>query len=391
MKIYQIAFYLFSLIILFSCNDDEMTDPGPVDPEPVTQLAIADFFPNLNANDPVDVQHAYDGTDRLYVVTQGGIITEFFTDPQLNPSVFLNITDRVNLEGEMGLLGLAFHPDYENNGYFYVYYCPDSNGSRISRFSFNPATNSGDPLSELILMDIPQEQTNHNGGQLLFGNDGYLYISSGDGGNRQNGQTLNNLKGAILRIDVDNTSPGLNYGIPADNPFVNDANARDEVYAFGLRNPWRMSIDRSTGELWVGDVGSGRFEEINRVILGGNYGWDDIEGSTFCYDDPCDNPDFLPPFYEYAHNGTSNAITGGYVYRGSLHPELFGKYIYADFVKGEIYALDPVTGDNQLLFDTDLLIAAFGVDRYNELYFTALGQENRVYKFIREEVPESDG
>ncbi|MBT8267793.1 MAG: PQQ-dependent sugar dehydrogenase [Bacteroidia bacterium] len=390
MKIRFFTPYLFSIILLlFSCNDDDISEPVPIEPE--TQLAYSDYFANLNANDPVDIQHAYDGTDKMYVVTQGGIITEFFTDPSLDSSVFLNITDRVNLQGEMGLLGLAFHPDYESNGYFYVYYCPNSNESQVSRFTFNPSTNSGDPASELVLMTIPQEQTNHNGGQLLFGNDGYLYISSGDGGNRQNGQTLNNLKGAILRIDVDNTSPGLNYAIPADNPFINDSSAMDEIYAFGLRNPWRMSFDRPTGELWVGDVGSGRFEEINRIQSGGNYGWDDIEGSTFCYDDPCDNPDFLPPFYEYAHNGTSNAITGGYVYRGSLHPELFGKYIYADFVKGEIYALDPLTGENQLLFDTGLLIPAFGIDQYNELYFTALGDENRVYKFVREEIPVPGG
>ncbi|NNL79329.1 MAG: glucose sorbosone dehydrogenase [Flavobacteriaceae bacterium] len=390
MKIRFFTPYLFSIILLlFSCNDDDISEPVPIEPE--TQLAYSDYFANLNANDPVDIQHAYDGTDKMYVVTQGGIITEFFTDPSLDSSVFLNITDRVNLQGEMGLLGLAFHPDYESNGYFYVYYCPNSNESRISRFSYNPSANSGDPASELVLMTIPQEQTNHNGGQLLFGNDGYLYISSGDGGNRQNGQTLNNLKGAILRIDVDNSSPGLNYAIPADNPFINDSSAMDEIYAFGLRNPWRMSFDRPTGELWVGDVGSGRFEEINRIQSGGNYGWDDIEGSTFCYDDPCDNPDFLPPFYEYAHNGTSNAITGGYVYRGSLHPELFGKYIYADFVKGEIYALDPLTGENQLLFDTGLLIPAFGIDQYNELYFTALGDENRVYKFVREEIPVPGG
>ncbi|MBT8259482.1 MAG: PQQ-dependent sugar dehydrogenase, partial [Bacteroidia bacterium] len=310
MKIRFFTPYLFSIILLlFSCNDDDISEPVPIEPE--TQLAYSDYFANLNANDPVDIQHAYDGTDKMYVVTQGGIITEFFTDPSLDSSVFLNITDRVNLQGEMGLLGLAFHPDYESNGYFYVYYCPNSNESRISRFSYNPSANSGDPASELVLMTIPQEQTNHNGGQLLFGNDGYLYISSGDGGNRQNGQTLNNLKGAILRIDVDNSSPGLNYAIPADNPFINDSSAMDEIYAFGLRNPWRMSFDRPTAELWVGDVGSGRFEEINRIQSGGNYGWDDIEGSTFCYDDPCDNPDFLPPFYEYAHNGTSNAITGG--------------------------------------------------------------------------------
>ncbi|MBT8252502.1 MAG: PQQ-dependent sugar dehydrogenase [Bacteroidia bacterium] len=380
--------FLLMTILVLSCSETGQVDTGPVDPDPETQLAIVDFFPNLTVNDPVDIQHANDGTDGLYVVDQNGIITKLSTDPNLIPTTFLNLTDRVFKQGEMGLLGLTFHPDYESNGQFYVYYNPNDVTSRISRFTKEIVMDVGNPDSELILLSFPQEQTNHNGGQLTFGSDGYLYISSGDGGLRANGQDLSTVKGAILRIDVDNPANGLNYGIPVDNPFINDANARDEIYAYGLRNPWRMSFDRTTGDLWAGDVGSGRWEEINRIQIGGNYGWADIEGTDFCYNDPCDNPEFLPPFYEYPHIDNLNfAITGGYVYRGSLNPDLIGKYIYADYAQGDIWALDLSTGDNQLLFNTDLFIPAFGIDRNNELYFTTLGQTNRIFKFIQEEIP----
>ncbi len=387
MRHYSARYLFLTFLLVFSCSDNDPVNNGPEDPGPDTQLALSDYFPNLTVNEPLDIQHAHDGTDKLYALDQNGIIVEFDMNPDIDSSIFLDITGRVFKDGEMGLLGLAFHPDYETNGYFYLYYCPNQNTSRISRFSFNSSTNMADPDSELELISIPQEQTNHNGGQLLFGNDGYLYISSGDGGNRQNGQDLSNLKGAILRIDVNLPASGLNYGIPADNPFIDDDQARDEIYAYGLRNPWRMSMDRTTGDLWLGDVGSGYFEEVNKVENGGNYGWADLEGSSRCFIQPCDNPDFIPPFYEYEHiDNLTQAITGGYVYRGNDHPELFGKYIYADYAQGQIWALDITTASNELLFDTDFFISSFGVDRENELYFTARGQK-KIIKFVRQEIP----
>lgn len=332
-------------------------------------LILKNPFPNLSFTRPIDIQNAGDGTDRLFVVEKRGVIQVFNNEETAEGNLFLSISGNVNDQGEQGLLGLAFHPNFATNGYFYVYYNPTSNMSRIARFKVSDTDmNVADPNSEFVLLEFFQDATNHNGGQLTFGPDGYLYISSGDGGPSVNAQDLNTLTGNILRIDVDNPDVGLNYGIPSDNPFVNDANARNEIYAYGLRNPWRMSFDRETGLLWAGDVGAGSREEIDIIEKGANYGWDLYEG-TICRTNPCDPTGLTSPIFEYDRDTNGGSVTGGNVYRGNQLSVLAGKYIYGDFVQGKIWALDASTLSNELLFDIGgFTVSAFGVDEQNELY-----------------------
>ncbi len=246
------------------------------------QLEIEMAFAELRFTRPVDLQHAGDGSDRLFVVEQAGVIQVFANDPSVaSASVFLDIEDRVDdRDNEEGLLGLAFHPDFANNGFFYVDYTA-SNPSRtvIARYQVDPNDpNRADRDSEVIVLETGQPAGNHNGGQIAFGPDGFLYIALGDGGGGGdtfgNGQNPSTLLGSILRIDVDNPSNDRNYGIPADNPFVgNTQGFQEEIYAYGLRNPWRFSFDPETGRLWTGDVGQRSFDEIVIVENGGNYGW----------------------------------------------------------------------------------------------------------------------
>jgi len=378
MKKYTV-FLLLGLLILSSCKSDE------VDIVEITELIFINPFPNLTFVNPVDFQTPNDGSNRLFVVEKRGSIMVFENTELPQSTVFLDIINNVySIAGEQGLLGLAFHPNYETNGYFYINYNPNPSTTRISRFQVsNTDPDLADPDSELILLSFSQPLLNHNGGQLAFGPDGYLYISSGDGGPSINGQDLSNLLGNILRIDVDNPDAGLNYGIPGDNPFVNDMNARDEIFAYGLRNPWRMSFDTVTNNLWAGDVGSAFFEEIDIIEMGANYGWDDYEG-TLCRFPPCDNQNAIAPVFEYPHGPSTTAITGGYVYRGSINQDLFGKYIYGDFGMGQIWALDIDTVENELLFDTDMLISSFGTDNNNELYFLDFSGGS-IFKFERQE------
>ena len=353
------------------------------------QLQVA--FNNLIFSRPVVLQHAGDGTDRIFVVEQAGVIKVF--DNNMNVAgaqTFLDITARVNDSGnEEGLLGLAFHPDYKNNGYFYVNYTASSpRRTVIARYRVNASNaNQADPNSELILLTFNQPFENHNGGQLAFGAEGYLYIATGDGGSggdpQGNGQNLQTLLGKILRIDVNTTSTGRNYGIPSTNPFAgNTAGNREEIYAYGLRNPWRMSFDPVTKWLWAGDVGQGRREEIDIIENGKNYGWNRMEGSL-CYPSgsPCDLPGLTKPIAEYDRTRGAS-ITGGYVYRGTKVPELIGAYVYGDYVSGRIWALryDGVNpAVNTELLDTSLFIASFGVDKNLELYICAF--DGRIYRF----------
>lgn len=360
----------------------------------IAQLQLEVAFTTLSFTRPVDLQHAGDGTNRIFVVEQAGVIKVFEnTKSTASAKTFLNITDRVNDSGnEEGLLGLAFHPDYESNGYFYVDYTA-SNPRRtvISRFSVS-TTNPDSALksSEFIVIEIPinlPNNDNHNGGKIAFGSDGFLYIGPGDGGSggdpMGNGQNLQSLLGKILRIDVDNPSGANNYGIPADNPFVGNTSAREEIYAYGFRNPWRFSFDPVTNQLWVGDVGQGRREEVDIVEKGMNYGWNRMEGNL-CYPsgaDPCNIPGLVKPIWDYPRN-EGQSITGGHVYRGANVPELAGAYVYADFVTGRIWSLryDGVNPtQNSLIRDTSLGIAAFGVDQNNELYICAF--DGKIYRF----------
>lgn len=354
-----------------------------------SQLQLQNAFPNLSFTRPVDLQHAGDGTDRIFVVEQPGVIRVFENNTNVAAAqIFLNISSRVNDSGnEEGLLGLAFHPDYENNGYFYVNYTAfPPRRTVIARYQVSAANpNKADSLSELILLTFDQPFENHNGGQLAFGPDEYLYIATGDGGSggdpQNNGQSLQTLLGKILRIDVDNPTGGRNYGIPADNPFVSPGN-REEIYAYGLRNPWRMSFDPVTQWLWAGDVGQGRREEIDIIEKGKNYGWNRMEGNL-CYPsgDPCDLPGLTKPIVDYGRS-LGASVTGGYVYRGNSVPELVGAYVYGDFVSGRIWALryDGVNPpDNAQLMDTNINIASFGVDKDYELYICAF--DSRIYRF----------
>ncbi|MEM9362302.1 MAG: PQQ-dependent sugar dehydrogenase [Bacteroidota bacterium] len=379
MKKIALVFTVISLSF-FSCSDDGEVNMTSDDVDVgQTSFTLQNAFPNLSFSRPVDFQSPNDSSNRIFVVEQGGTIRVFDNDENIaNSEVFLDISSLINTNAdEQGLLGLAFHPDFESNGYFYVNYTPSTTLSLTSRFqvsSSNPQV--ADPNSELVLLEIPQPFTNHNGGQLAFGPDGYLYIASGDGGSGgdpgNNAQNRSNLLGNILRIDVNGTMNGLNYAIPDSNPFVGESNIREEIFAYGFRNPWRMSFDSQTGNLWSGDVGQDEREEVNLVTIGGNYGWRLFEGN-FCFSGDCSNAGLVAPFFEYEHNGNDQSITGGHVYRGSLTPSLVGNYIYADFIDGRIWALNVSSSDPEdtLLINSNVNISSFGLDAENELYICA--------------------
>jgi glucose/arabinose dehydrogenase len=350
-------------------------------------------FPNLSFVAPLDIQNAGDGSDRLFVVEQGGRINVFANvDTILTAKTFLDITSRVEFGGERGLLGLAFHPAYQSNGYFFVYYSPNSDDvTRLSRFQVTGDPDAADAGSEVILLDIAQEFSNHNGGQIAFGPDGYLYIGVGDEGSsgdpNDNAQDLTTLHGSILRIDVDSQGLG-NYGIPPTNPFaINTKNYRPEIYAYGLRNPWRFSFDEDTGRLWVGDVGQNAWEEIDIVDIGGNYGWDcreaahpfDARRSAVC--DTVKG--LIDPVWEYGQTSVDRSVTGGHVYRGSSVPVLAGVYVYADYQSGRVWGLNydgATVTSNVELFDMSFTISSFGVDEAGELYLCGYNV-GKIYKF----------
>jgi glucose/arabinose dehydrogenase len=285
-----------------------------------------------------------------------------------------------NFIGEMGLIGMAFHPDFQNNGYFYIAYNTvkpvQTIISRFKVFASNP--DSADESSELVLFNIPAYTQVHKGGRLVFGSDGYLYIAVGDGGGQgdpmNHGQDRTQLYGKILRIDVNKTSGGLNYSIPSTNPFYNNTSGyRQEIFAYGFRNPWKFSQDPVTNKIWAGDVGNNIAEEIDIVESGVNYGWKIMEGfECFSPSTGCDTTGLRKPVLQYLHSGTDgSSITGGYVYRGTQLPNLYGKYIFGDFISGKIWSLNydginPAT--KSLLADADFSVSTFGIDRNNELY-----------------------
>jgi len=378
MKIFKVLTALVFVGIISCDSNDTFTEP--IDEEGKT-IALIEPFPSLSFNQPLDLQVPDDDTDRLFVVEKRGRIVVFENDSATTTTAnFLNLSN-ISTTSEQGLLGLAFHPNYSSNGYFYVHYTPTARLSFISRFTVSTDANVADAGSEEVLLEIPQPQTNHNGGQISFGPDGFLYIAVGDGGGGgdpdNNSQNRNNLLGNILRIDVDNRENGLNYTIPSSNPFLNEAQVRPEIYAYGLRNPWRMSFDAQNGSLWTGDVGQGEREEINVITSGGNYGWKIFEG-TSCFSGNCEVPGLTAPIFEYGHDNGDRSITGGFVYRGSAIPSLSGKYIYGDFVSGRIWALDTADNTNELVFESRLSIASFGTDNDNELYVCAF--DGTIYK-----------
>ena len=350
-------------------------------------------FPQLTFSQPVGLCEAGDGSNRLFVVEQSGSIRVFQNSPATAASnVFLDIRDRVLFSGEQGLLGIAFHPNFTQNGYFYVdYVAANPTRTVIARYSINLTNpNLADKTSEFIIIEIDQPFSNHKGGQIAFGPDGYLYVGMGDGGSAGdplgNAQSLSTLLGKILRIDVNMPSSGLNYGIPPDNPFVGDSKGyRQEIFAYGFRNPWRFSFDYISGMLWVGDVGQNRIEEIDMVQKGKNYGWNIMEG-TLPYNGS--TPGGLEsPIFEYEHS-LGNAIIGGYVYHGSVLVALRGAYIYGDYGSGKIWALtaNGTSITNMLLVSSNLPLSSFGLDQSGELYVCAF--DGRIYRLSATAIPE---
>ena len=375
---------------LSSCNsgNDDVANPSDGNGG---GAAVEVAYPNLTFNLPLHFGHAGDNSGRAFVVEQGGIILTFDSAATTSTvDTFLDIRDRVNKSGwEEGLLGLAFHPQFESNGFFYVNYTAASpRRTVISRFTASPAsTNAADKSTEQITLTFEQPYANHNGGCLEFGPDGYLYIATGDGGSggdpHNNGQNTQTLLGKILRIDVNSTEGGNQYAIPDDNPFASATDgSRGEIYAYGLRNPWRFSFDLPTGRLWAADVGQDAIEEIDIIENGKNYGWSVMEGKN-CFKPTtgCDTAGLALPVFQYTH-ADGQSVTGGYVYRGERAPSLQGKYIFADFLSGRIWALSYTVGQPasvQQLPKTELSISSFGVDARGELYMTAF--DGKLYWF----------
>ncbi len=322
---------------------------------------------------PVFVTHAGDGSGALFVVEQAGTIRRL-----PDKEIFLDMRDRVLAGGERGLLGLAFHPDYRNNGFLYVNYTDRRGDTVIARFTARPDRRSADPVSEHRILHQAQPAANHNGGMLAFGPDGYLYIGLGDGGGAndtyRNAQNRRSLLGKVLRIDVDGAVP---YAIPPGNPFVGDPTGRAEVWAYGLRNPWRFSFDRATGDLFIGDVGQNRYEWVHYQRGGSeggqNYGWPIVEGPDCLVQERCDRSGLTAPIGFYSHDAGC-AISGGYVYRGTRAPALAGHYLFGDVCSGRIWTLRQVEGRWTMLerLKTELQISSFGEDEAGEVYVVDL-------------------
>lgn len=376
---------LLVFLLCAFCADSSRQEHNPAE-----SYKAVNAFSKLTFNRPVDLQHPPDNTNRIFVVEQPGVISVFPNNPSASTKKqFLDIQSKVDDEGnEEGLLGLAFHPDYKSNGYFYVNYTASNpNRTVISRFKVSAQNaDQADPASEQVILTFEQPYSNHNGGQVSFGPDGYLYIAVGDGGSggdpHDHGQNRATLLGSILRIDVNKQENGKQYGIPADNPFAKNTNRyREEIYAYGMRNPWRFSFDTQTKRLWTGDVGQNAYEEIDIVEKGGNYGWNTMEGKH-CFEpkNDCNTSGLKLPIHEYGRD-QGLSITGGFVYHGPSLSELKGKYIYADYATRRIWALEHTNLNkpvNTQLLEADFNISSFGVDQENELYLCAF--DGKIYK-----------
>jgi glucose/arabinose dehydrogenase len=362
--------------------------PSPTTLPPTAAPSDTAVFPDPNAYQweqivsglqrPVDIQNAGDGSGRLFVIEKPGRI-RILINGQLLAVPFLDISDRVRSSGnEQGLLGLAFHPNYKQNGFFYVNYTGSGGTTHIARFQVTQDPNFADPNSEMTLLTVGQPFPNHNGGALAFGPDGYLYAGLGDGGSAGdpfgNSQKTDTLLGKILRLDVDQSQP---YAIPLDNPFGN------EVWAYGLRNPWRISFDGKTGDLWIGDVGQDNWEEIDYLPAGSaggaNFGWNVVEGNHNYAGQAQAN--FIAPVAEYSHD-EGCSVTGGYVYRGTM-PEWQGIYFYGDYCAGTVWGL--IRSGNgfqsRVLFDAGVNITSFGQDESGEIYLAS--DSGGIYRLIR--------
>jgi glucose/arabinose dehydrogenase len=327
------------------------------------------------------------GNARLFIVEQPGRI-RIVENGQLVATPFLDITSRVVSGGERGLLSVAFHPQYRTNGFFYVYFTGASGELRIERFTVSSNPNQANPTSAKVILTVPHPRSNHNGGLAMFGPDGMLYLGLGDGGGGGdpdlNGQNVNSLLGKLLRIDVNSGDP---YSIPAGNPFAGRADAKKEIWAFGLRNPWRYAFDRTAGNLYIADVGQDVTEEVNVVAStrpGVNYGWNITEGSN-CYNaSSCSKQGIDLPVVEYGHTDGQCSITGGFVYRGSAMPEIAGTYFYSDYCAGWLKSFrydGTATEKRTWSIGSVGLVTSFGEDASGELYLTS--SNGKVYRLVK--------
>ena len=359
-------------------------------------LSLVNAFPNITFSNPVFVTHSNDGTDRVYVIERLGKIKIFANDSNTSVSkTFLDVTNLNNgsTYQERGLLGLAFHPDYANNGYFYIYYTRVGDGanvlSRFKRSTNDP--DKADSLSEQILWAVSDPYVNHNGGILFFGLDGYLYCGMGDGGSAgdpgNRAQNTNEMLGKVHRVNVDTSTASTNYGIPSTNPFA-VSGGRPEIFTYGHRNPWRMSQDPVTGLIYCGDVGQDAWEEVDIIEVGKNYGWRCYEGNHTYNTSGCGAvSNYTFPIKEYANAGSDCSITGGYVYRGLRRPEFTGRYIYGDYCSRKIWKLKyegGVVTEDELLITAPSSIFSFGTDQHNELYVCC--SNNLIYRFNKSDL-----
>ena len=372
-------------------------------PTGLPQLDVEPAFPNISLQRMVHLTYSSENDARLFVVLQPGRIVFFEDRPDAQDvRTFMDISERVSDRGnEEGLLGLAFDPAYESNGYFYVYYsAANPRRSVISRFSVDPNDpHRADASSETEIMVVPQPYSNHNGGHLVFGPDGFLYVGLGDGGSANdpsgNGQDKTTLLGTILRIDVSTLDSLGRYSVPPDNPFAGDGGGvRSEIWAYGLRNPWRFNFDPETGDLWAADVGQNAWEEVDVIRRGANYGWNVMEGAHCTprrgltgllrkSSEACDRTGLELPVIEYGREDGCS-ITGGYVYRGERLPSLAGAYVYGDFCSGKIWGLRAESGaavEHRLLVDSSLRLSAFGENPAGELFM--LSFDRKIYHFAQ--------
>jgi glucose/arabinose dehydrogenase len=378
-------------LVAAACATQEATPPPPADGPPAeVRLALQQVGSGLQR--PVYLTSP-PGDPRLFVIEQAGRI-RIIRDGQTLQQPFLDITGQVtNLGGmgdERGLLGLAFHPRYADNGFFYVNYTDRSGNTRVERYTRSGDPDVADPGSARLILGVNQPFGNHNGGQLLFGPDGMLYIATGDGGGggdpQNNAQRLVNLLGKMLRIDVDGGDP---YAIPPDNPFVGQSDARPEIWAYGLRNPWRNAFDRGSNLFFIADVGQNREEEINAVdrSAGGlNFGWRIMEGRS-CFNPAtnCDQSGLTMPVHTYPTSGGNCAVTGGFVYRGSAIPQIAGLYFFSDYCRGGLRSLRVVNGAAQDVREWEVgstgNVSSFGEDANGELYVVA--HAGTIYRIVR--------
>ena len=373
----------FALLATVSLGNAVSAQKSGFDPAKYT-LQTTKVVDGLDA--PLDMVDPNDGSGRMFIVEKGGRVL-ILKDGQVQPDPFLDISAQVSTGSEQGLLSIALHPDFKTNGTLFIDYTDTDGNSQIERWNVskdNP--DLADPASAETILSVEQPYANHNGGLLLFGPDGYLYIGFGDGGSQGdpngNGQNLGVLLAKILRIDVDHTDGDLPYAIPRDNPFVGQEGARGEIWAYGLRNPWRFSFDRETGDLYIADVGGGQYEEVDYDPAGKgglNFGWVTMEGPECSNGADCDRTGLTMPFFSYTHDfGCS--ITGGYLYRGTAIKDLVGGYIAADYCSGLVWAINPETGKATEPMQSGASVSSFAEDADGELYLIDLN--GAIYKIV---------